>query len=616
MLLEGELLRALHHDEREALRLAVELGLVARRSESAVTTGAAREAEYAASGWPELRGELVQRLAARRWTGEEAAGQLVRGAGRLPEDLLAALARPRRLVLARHLLAAADVVREVRRRLSISRGLDHPPEGADRGEDLALEAADRALAALPAYERAIAEGLLEDDSIYWASPATLATEGAPELVDPIDGLVVRPPGTVVLVVRPPASDWELELKRAGTMRRAGSRLRPLSIAAAPAPSHRLVGGSTVAALTWEAVSVARLGAVYRRVHGSEPPMSTVLAIRTVYTVPTADGEAYLLDYFTEPDLFGDGYEPMRAAVEANLATFAREGRELDVVPGAIGETTAFLGAMAPAQAAISGTSALRLDRVADALEPAAAAADPATAERLLEEILGEVARPAGAGPEGPHDPVGEALGRGENRARADRLYLALAERIGTFWGTLLGVWGTSHGESLTGRNVGLRARWHRGRRQVEIVFMDHDNVCLPTPSRPPPRPRALLAGVVKDALGVFGGAYRGRDHQGSLELLERIYRVGLVERELGRSRLEAAVAAAYRATRAALAADAGLAELLHPELVVRADRWEECLRRRRAAASARADDSGSEEAAALERYGAFLDRRPYLFAGG
>ena len=87
--------------------------------------------------------------------------------------------------------------------------------------------------------------LCQGPKIYWVSDATSSR---------INSLVEYPLTTVVLVIKPPGSELEFELKRAGrkgdnpftvVFRRPGYRV---------APSHRLDGGSMQWLLRYEARS--------------------------------------------------------------------------------------------------------------------------------------------------------------------------------------------------------------------------------------------------------------------------------------------------------------------------------------------------------------------------
>src|SRR3954454_22085446 len=93
-------------------------------------------------------------------------------------------------------------------------------------------------AELPEYERAILDLLRSTPTAYWVADATLSE---------LNSLVEYPVGTVVLVVKPPGSHHEFEVKRVG---RRGDH--PLSVRSHVPASHRLDGGSMLSSLQWDA----------------------------------------------------------------------------------------------------------------------------------------------------------------------------------------------------------------------------------------------------------------------------------------------------------------------------------------------------------------------------
>lgn len=595
--LDRALRSALDKELPAAEWLCLELGLIEASSDGVRTTSRVAESGYAARSWPALRRELARRLAA--WPSVAEA------------DVELAIRRPSRLVLARHLIPADEVVAEVRSRLRISTGARRPVHDARGVADIE---ARRELDSLPAYERRIVEGLFCDQAIYWLPPAVVGREDVADdsldnrLFD--DDLVEQPPGTVVLVVRPPASDWELEIKRTGL-----SRDRLLSIAASRVPSHRLAGASTVSALTFEAEAAASFAVAYRHVHGVDADVSRVLDLRVVLKVPSPRGEVYVTDYFTDPGLFGDGHAEMRSALKFNLEAHARERKEeIDIVPGDFGESTAFLQLWSPAQAALSRTSAWRLDGLADRLSASAPegfrmAPELPSSDPEVDDLAALVVD-GGVSPARPSvDRVGAILAANRDRARAN--YHRLLVQVGRFWGTLLGLGGHSQGESLVGRNVGLRRRWQGGRPRVEVVFMDHDNLYLPaTDVRIPPL-GASLAGLRKDELALFGGALRGRYLQGTIELLERIFRVTPLQADAGRGRFWSQVGRSHAQTRRALRDAPALSRLFHSELAAGLEERDALVRR-----YLDGQGSGDEETdEILCRHEAFLRRRASLFEG-
>jgi hypothetical protein len=154
-----------------------------------------------------------------------------------------------KLTLSRYVFTPDEVVAQVLRHLTTSRGT----AGAMRWM---TGVSGRRTVDEPEYEAAILDLLCADRQIFWVNPSCGSE---------INSLVEYPLTSAVVVVKPPGSDWEIEIKRAGTR---GSRLldvihdRGDSIAPL---SHRLFGGS----LGWlgarENTSVAYFNGVYRSV---------------------------------------------------------------------------------------------------------------------------------------------------------------------------------------------------------------------------------------------------------------------------------------------------------------------------------------------------------------
>src|SRR5262249_51541917 len=136
-----------------------------------------------------------------------------------------------------------------------------------------------------------------------------------------------PLGTVVMTIKPPGSDEEIEIKRTGV-----PGAFPLSIiyerdGYVVPPSHHLHGGSMEHLLGVEASQSSVLSRLYRLVHGSTPPMSRTVHLASVFTMPSPRGEVDLLDYFTDPRVFGDGYRAMRENMEMVTADTARQSKQ-------------------------------------------------------------------------------------------------------------------------------------------------------------------------------------------------------------------------------------------------------------------------------------------------
>jgi len=468
----------------------------------------------------------------------------------------------------------------------------------------AAEAA-RALAGLPEWDRCIVHALARLPRALWAPLPRAASPRA----SPGD-LVELPAGTVVLTFKLPGSDLELELKRTGR-----ARPRPLAVvwerAGQPVPySHRLDGGSTWTMLRWEAAAAARLCEVWRAIHGEEAPVSRTLAVKAVDAVPDGESELPVLDFFVEEAARPD----LAKAVEALCAFWGEEPPE---TPGRAALAARFLRHCSPAQSLVLGTTAHRLDKLAEALGvapgPAAAGAPARRAlADLLDEILGVFTPPTLPCPQTAAW-LDAAFAVPANRRRAGNSHRAAAERLGRLWGTFLALGVHSHGESLVGRNVGLKAVFRPGGWGVELIAMDHDNLRIAWRDQLDLDPAAALAANVKDELALFGGPYKGAQVRGSLDLLADLYRAGEAARSAARARFFAAARQAFQRSAAALEPGGAAAELFAMPFRAAVGRW------RRAVAGFLAGSPAPAEneawAAAIEQHGAFLRRQAAVYAG-
>lgn len=571
LMLQQQVLRLPASDLPELGGLLVRLGLKKPGIEAPLRESVLLEG-YTRRDLPGFARELRRRL--------ERARRVLDGVGgpeTTPAALRAFLAFARReckLALARYLFAPEEVVARILTLVKVSRGVP------DRSSSPHVEEeARRVLDRLPPYEAQILRLLIGPSArIYWASQAT---GGA------LNSLVEYPLDTVVLVVKPPGSDLEIEIKRAG--RRGGP---PLSAVFERGdeqvpPSHRLDGGSILGALHWEARAGSLLAAIHRQVHGGEAPLSRTLAIAAVYGVPCNGGEAHVLDYFTSARHFGPGFAPMRKAMAAATEAFRRENkRDLSDLEGNLGLTSRFLYHAPPGQAILAETSSFRLDQLVRYLSehgPAAyfrsrprGKAEPELlrqlADDVLEEILGVHVRPEGKWP-GYSRYLAAAFALPANRARADRVYRRLMRQVGALWGTLCALRGFTRGESFVARNVGLKSRWEGGRWQVGIVFMDHDNLQL---GDGPPWPLQIVRGMRTDDIYLRGRPRSGIT--GSTGLLREIYRTSEETARAGKTEMLRAMAGAYRKTLRALRADRRIRRLLPQSLLSEVGDWETAVR--------------------------------------
>ena len=168
------------------------------------------------------------------------------------------------------------------------------------------------------------------------------------------------------------------------------------------PTHRIDGGSMGSSLRTEAGSAAMVARLFRLIHGDEAPISRSLSFCSIHQVPTNDGPAQVLDYFTDPEVFGGEYAAMREAMRRSIRSFGEEWEAAPLeLPGDLGTTVTFLNQTAPAQAILGGTSSFRLDLLANYLSGIGAGALlPPRARGRARRRRGAAVRggPAGGGP--------------------------------------------------------------------------------------------------------------------------------------------------------------------------------------------------------------------------
>jgi hypothetical protein len=478
------------------------------------------------------------------------------------------------LELARYLFSPREIVDRVVESLRVSEGeaaLDRPL--------LVRQEAEAALARWPRFERAIAGMLATGRKVYWAGES-------PE--SRLNALASSPPGTVVVVVKPPGSRLEIEIKRTGLRDR-----RPLGVvferSGKPVPrSHRLDGGSMSRSLEFEAVAASRFSAIFRAVWRSPAPISITISSKQVDTIAVEGRVVDVIDYFTDEQAFGPHFPTMRAAMARSVEAFEREWDSgLPELEGELGLTVRFLHQTSPGQSILIGTTMFRLDRLARLLgEPGADGAPgagegppmpPSMVDRsavvAMEEVLGVFHPPRVA--DGSRARYLEAaFAMPENRDRADRVFGSMMRQLGRFWGTLLGMRGYSHGESLVARNVGITTAWARGRWRPTLVFMDHDNLRIPAPDDDHFRPRAMLIGTREDRNYVVGDPSI-RQHPFSLvDHLRLIYRVGPAVASAGNEDLRRTLARAFRRTRRVIARESPTTGLFSPGFLEEARAWD------------------------------------------
>jgi hypothetical protein len=538
------------------------------------------------------------------------------------------------LTLARAAFGADEVVTEILRRVRVTAAeIDTSEDSGQFAEEARV-----ATGLLPDYEADILARLHGEVRTWWFSAETPAAQNA---------LVACPVGTSALVIRPPGSTAEFEIKRVGLRGKRALTIQferrdgPLS------PSHRLQGGASLSVLQWEAKNSALLSRLYRRIHREAPPMSQVVQLRRVRTVPRADGaEVPLREWFERPEAFGDGFEAMRHAMNRSLFAFVRERYVITSVPRSPeGRTRAFLQTLTPAQCTLIGTSALRLDTAAawlgsggaDSYFAAVHGRAPTLpeacsfADTVLMEILDSYRPPAAA--DGYAAYVSAAFA--ENRAAADRAFLTALTSLGRLWGTLLGLRGYTDGESFVPRNVGLRAVWADGAWVVRIIFMDHELTNITGTRMRHFHPAAALSGMHKDWVHILGGRLGEMPRAGSVPTLVAIYRPDAACAARGRAGMIEELRRAYRVTLARMRDDAELRAQFRDSFVNAVPAWDAVVgldRASRMGARARARWKGQmrrvmaahgldeplirEYRRAIHRHRLMLRHAPYLFDPG
>jgi hypothetical protein len=530
-----------------------------------------------------------------------------------------------KLTLGRYLFTAdevADRIMDQLRETDGARDLD-PVEG-----ELIAGETKRALERLPDFEAAILKRLYSSGRIYWVTDA-VGSE--------INSLVEYPLTTVVVTIKPPGSDVEFEIKRAGLKGDKALGVIFERNGYAVSPSHRLDGGDMQWLLRHESRAAAKFRAIYRLVHDADPSLPNYIARSTIYSIPVDGHEVQTLMYFTDPGVFQGDFNRMRKAMAESVKAFKDDGYgHLPDVPGELGLTAQFISIVSPAQALISGTSSFRLDKLDAYLSdkgppfyfgsPTYANDDARRfADAVLQEILG-VYVPPDVSYQSQQQYVDAALSVRSNRRRADEIYQSILKEIGTLWGTLIAIRGYSRGESFVARNVGLKSVWEDGEWRVRFIFMDHDALGILEPNCTDICSEEALFGQQLDETYLWGRV----SILGSVGHLRRIYRVSedVYQRGQELTRLEAKQA--YDKTRQKLASDPALRSLFHEEFIKRLEPWDELV-----VAFLQASSNGGVTAAwktktkkafdkknpgwfdshieAFEKYAPFLDRQSFLF---
>jgi hypothetical protein len=466
-------------------------------------------------------------------------------------DFILLSRRECKLSLAPYLFSEDEIAERILGQVLSSKGLPKPHTSF-------------APAGIGEFDGKLIEHLRADSRVLWVCEETSSE---------LNSLVEDPISTVALVIKPPGSDMEFEVKRGG-LRGA----RPLDAlyerdGTPVPPSHRLQGGSYGFMLDYEARAGQRFSSIYRAVHGAEPPMSQMLGMTSIASVPNGGAQTPLVNYFSHRSEFGQGFDEMRDQMRRAVEAM-EENQPRNDLQGPIGLTTRFILATVPNQAWIAGTTSFRLDRTAAYLSPRGPeiyfteglgrdfnASDwRRFAVELLEEVLG-VVEPPEINAETFGEWVDASLQMPGNRDRADQAYLGCIADIGRYWGTLLAVGGFTDGESFVPRNVGIKSRFQDGRWRARICFMDHDGMRGLTAPGETPQPAWPIEGMRKDGDWIC----EDRAAPGEFDCLRRIYRVGATVEKHGEEMFRERVAHAYSATRAAMAHAEPVRSLFDPE---------------------------------------------------
>lgn len=491
-------------------------------------------------------------------------------------DFIKTSRRDCKLSLGRYLFTPQEVVDEILSQLQVTPGVKDLDPFQPRYVQEELTAA---LSSLPEFEARILKRLCETSDVYWVSQTTSSE---------INSLVEYPLTTVVVVIKPPGSDIEFELKRAG---RKGQN--SLSVVFARngytvPPTHRLDGGSMQWLLRYETNGACKLALIFRLVHGDQKVMASYASRSTIYSVPARDDSIQTMTYFTDPHYFGYGFREMRVAMAETVKAFAAEGNaDLPDLPGDLGLTVQFIGHVSPAQSILCGTSSFRLDRLGAYLSSSGPVKyfkegfgvefskenERQLADELLEEVLG-VYLPPDTSYQDYEQYLGAAFSVAENRARADRVYLSLVQQIAKFWGTLLGIRGHSRGESFVARNVGLKSFWYNGQWNVRIIFMDHDALCLPDTGNEYFYVSGVLPNMKIDERYIWDRSTPERFATSELGYLQRIYRIGKDVDAKGHEVAAAALRDAYKKTQRALLTNPKLQSFFNKRFIERLLDWD------------------------------------------
>ncbi|HKS22906.1 MAG TPA: hypothetical protein VJZ76_08935, partial [Thermoanaerobaculia bacterium] len=520
--------------------------------------------------------ELRRRVARFEWIHSGLARRDARAAG----DFVAHARHECFLTFGRYLFQPREVAREVIARLKITRGLPHMPAVNPFNRD----EVKRALALLPRYERAVVELLMRDPIVYWVADSTPSE---------INSLIEYPIGTVAVVVKPPGSDIEFEIKRTGLrgdrvvdciFQRPGAG-DPLT------PLHHYYGGSYGRLLRWELAEGTTLARMFRLAYGGEAPISRIVHLVGVLDVPGPCGNNSLVSYFGRAECYGDGYDTMRKEMESAVPRL--ENMPLPVPPGdpgGFGLTGKWISVTSPEQAVITNTSSFRIDRLAAYLAPTGAETyftkglgvhpSPDDARRAADMLLSEVL-PAYVAPPVEYSTWGDyveaAFAVPENRESADQTYVDVLRQLGEYFGFCCAMRATSAGESFVERNIGLRRVFRGGAWRMETIFMDHDAMVIAGRDYSYCDSEDFLDRAFFDLSHMVGGTIRWRT-RGCAGALKAMLRIGPAAAEEGLRALKEGFRERYHAGQNAITRVDELRRMFRVDFVNAMHDWDDTVR--------------------------------------
>ena len=570
LVLENQVLKIDPEDLDTFDSLLVQLNLKQRGVKNPVNKLVLREG-YTSNDIRRFVPEFRRRLERLAWLHDRIEGKQTSHA--VLRDFFSVSRQHCKLTLARYLCTPQEVVAEILRQIDESDGV----RDIDLTEVKTIkDEIKRSIELLPDFEAEIFRRLSQTARIYWVSERTSSR---------LNSLIEYPLTTVVLVIKPPGSDIEFEIKRAGLRGENSLSIIFARKGYTVPPSHRLNGGSMQWLLRYEADAAIRLNRAYRQVHGIDAPIPAYSARSFVYSVPTHNGPARTMEYFTDRRWFGTGFNQMRAAMRHSVEAFASEGHgKLPALPDALSLAAQFIAQVTPGQAILSGTTAYRLDKLDSYLSKNGAeqyfktglkvgyAAEEAKqfADTIFEEILG-VYRPPDVRYRSYEQYIAAALSA--NRARADEVYLSIVDQIAKFWGTLFGLRIHTRGESFVARNVGLKSHWDRGEWKVKIIFMDHDAVTLHGHDEHFFYADSAIPTIALDESYIW--SRNPRHFPGSeLGYLQRIYQIDKAIDQKGDELARRTLKDAYVKTRSAVQTNERLRRLYHKRFLERYLDWD------------------------------------------